>query len=907
MNKTTDTKWEFLDDEGTYRVSNSDKYSYLYFPLVNENGFNSSITPELRGDIKKDLNSYLMVPAIVEDIQNSMYGRNFWLKINQKTIWSAVGNSAKQIQKKNGKSKDSVVTQLGFLYHKLIRTNSKYGLESEITSFIPAEKINAELTEIKLTNRSELPIEIELTSAIPIYARSADTVRDHRHVTSLLNVIETVASGVKVKPTLFFDERGHTINELIYSVLGYDEKGNVPVGFYPVAEDFVGEGGSFYSPHALKLNDDSLVKSGKTISGYEALGGLKFSKVTIKPNSSFSYYFSFGIDNSQSEVDYKTILNKKTFQLLFDETKEKWNTKLQNIKLNTADKNFDNWFKWVSLQPTFRRIMGNSYLPYHDYGRGGRGWRDLWQDLLSMLLMDAADVSSLLLNNFGGIRIDGTNATIIGRQPGEFKADRNNIPRVWMDHAAWPLYTVDLYLNQTGDLKLLFEEATYFKDQYEQRCKKITTEWDPKDTRQKTRSGELYFGTVLEHLLLQNLTSFFNVGANNNLLLEGADWNDGLDMGTEKGESVAFTAFYAGNLAKLAEILKNIKKRSDKNEVKLLSEMKLLLNTVNEIGKYSEPVFKQSIIKKFNENVSNNFSGEKSNFLIDDLCADLEAKSKHIIDHIRANEWIEKDSETGWFNGYYDNFGDPLEGFVNDKVKMTLTGQVFNIMFGISTPQQTKKIINAVNKYLWSDEVAGCKLNTDFESVLLSMGRSFGFAYGHKENGAMFSHMSVMYAAALLKRGFAEEGHKILLTIYKHCIDINKSKIYPGIPEYIEPKGRGMYTYLTGSASWYFLAILTQVFGVKGHYGDLAIEPNIPEEFWNNDEVSIQTSFAKRKLNIQFKRVYNAKHKFTLSVNKKKIGTDSKQNYVLIQRAIIEEMDSQKNNHIELWINNTAE
>ncbi|MCF8413427.1 MAG: hypothetical protein K9G44_08445, partial [Melioribacteraceae bacterium] len=62
MNKTTDTKWEFLDDEGTYRVSNSDKYSYLYFPLVNENGFNSSITPELRGDIKKDLNSYLMVP-----------------------------------------------------------------------------------------------------------------------------------------------------------------------------------------------------------------------------------------------------------------------------------------------------------------------------------------------------------------------------------------------------------------------------------------------------------------------------------------------------------------------------------------------------------------------------------------------------------------------------------------------------------------------------------------------------------------------------------------------------------------------------------------------------------------------------------------------------------------------------
>jgi len=31
-------------------------------------------------------------------------------------------------------------------------------------------------------------------------------------------------------------------------------------------------------------------------------------------------------------------------------------------------------------------------------------------------------------DNFAGVRIDGSNATIVGRQPGEFKADRNNIP-----------------------------------------------------------------------------------------------------------------------------------------------------------------------------------------------------------------------------------------------------------------------------------------------------------------------------------------------------------------------------------------------------------------------------------------------------------------------------------------------
>lgn len=39
----------------------------------------------------------------------------------------------------------------------------------------------------------------------------------------------------------------------------------------------------------------------------------------------------------------------------------------------------------------------------------------------------------------------------------------------------------------------------------------------------------------------------------------------------------------------------------------------------------------------------------------------------------------------------------------------------------------------------------------------------FGFAYGHKENGAVFSHMDIMYANALYQRGFAFEGLKLLI------------------------------------------------------------------------------------------------------------------------------------------------
>ena len=67
----------------------------------------------------------------------------------------------------------------------------------------------------------------------------------------------------------------------------------------------------------------------------------------------------------------------------------------------------------------------------------------------------------MILNSFAGVRFDGTNATIIGSQPGEFVADRNNITRVWMDHAFWPFVTTKLYMNQTGDVEILKEKVSY--------------------------------------------------------------------------------------------------------------------------------------------------------------------------------------------------------------------------------------------------------------------------------------------------------------------------------------------------------------------------------------------------------------------------------------------------------------
>ncbi len=102
--------------------------------------------------------------------------------------------------------------------------------------------------------------------------------------------------------------------------------------------------------------------------------------------------------------------------------------------------------------------------------------RDLWQDVNAALLMGNKDLADTLSGYFAGVRMDGSNATIIGSKTGEFKADRNNIPRVWMDHGLWPLSTVNFYINQTGDLEFLLREQKYFKDELSHRQRKLTTD-----------------------------------------------------------------------------------------------------------------------------------------------------------------------------------------------------------------------------------------------------------------------------------------------------------------------------------------------------------------------------------------------------------------------------------------------
>ncbi|MDZ4196416.1 MAG: cellobiose phosphorylase, partial [Candidatus Izemoplasmatales bacterium] len=776
-----------LQPNGSFTIENVNDFSYLYFPLFNQRGMLSTITPDLAGDTKLDLNHFVTVPVSVEDLRHGLFGRHAFFLVDDELYSTSGKTPAQQIKR------DQVTLNAGVLFHSVTRTSSIYQITT--TSFIPTRLDHVELHRVEYTNTSKKSQRVKPTLMTPLYSRSADSIRDHRHVTALLNRATIIQNGIINQPTLSFDERGHLVNHHVYGMVSMSSHHESVHQYWPVLEEFVGEGFDLSYPLIPRVSLKNDYEIGQVVGGYEVSSGLEYQEISLAAGQSITLEFAILVNTSKDSLIHQAsdVLKKHRFDELYHETQEDWSLYSSQLDMQLGTPEMTGWLKWVSLQPLMRRVYGNSFLPHHDYGRGGRGWRDLWQDLLAQIISQPSNVRQAILNNVAGIRVDGSNATIIGHLPGEFLADRNKIVRVWSDHGAWGFITTNFYLHRTGDMSLFFEKRPYFRDQFSHYTHRFHHDVVLHPTcYETTASGEVYQGTLLEHLLTQNIIPYFNVGQHGNIRLEDADWNDGLDMAKEQGETVAFSALYAGNLKELAKWVLYLNQIGH-TSIELFEELVELLRHFEEENVSK----KQAALQRFFDQVQKNVSGLTINVPSHIVAHQLQVMASNLEKHINTHEWLQSSNpQMGWFNGYYDNFGKQLESAKIGEERMTLTGQVFPLMAKITSKERIEQIVQAVQKHLYEPAYKGVRLNTPLGEDHHHIGRLMGFAYGHKENGALFSHMAVMYAYSLLDNDFVKEGSKVLDEIFEYTSSMNSSKIYPGIPEYIDQRGRGVYHYL---------------------------------------------------------------------------------------------------------------
>lgn len=808
LNEETDFQTQRGVHMGTIQKMNLKGLTGYYFPLFNKTGLMSYITPTLSGDIKLDYHHYVTEPFSEKDLVNSLFSRNVIFYVDGKP-YHLNGNSFLQ-------QNDALDLVVGPLYQIVTRKNKKLTLKT--TSFIVNED-PIEVHQIEVTNQSSKPFQLEILTASPLYGRSADNLRDHRHVTSLLNRVLVKPNLIEMKPTLSFDERGHKPNDVFYGF--HAQSNDLFVGaYYPTLDDFIGRGNLLFP----KPQNPS--KVGDTINGYEAMGAIQFKPITVNPLQTITLYMGFSASTEGNLERYNNHLNPQGFEKAFNESKAYWLDEVSRLQFSYSNKAKTELLDMVAIQPILRRFFGNSYMPHHDYGKGGKGWRDLWQDLLSLIMYNDPTVKDALINNFAGIRIDGSNATIIGSRKGEFKADRNNIVRVWSDHGAWPIVTTSMYIHETGDLDFLWLQTPYFDDQFTHYTKKTKKNY-PKDYVLRVDNSP-YTGTIFEHLLLENVIAILNIGEQGFLKLEDADWNDGLDMATKKGETLAFTHFYANNLRTLAEFLEeaNIEK------VQLFKSLADLALSIH----------KDANLEAFLDQVSE-FDGKT--IMVDSkaLIKALKEKSKAMIKHLESFGV----HPSGALQSYIDNDGI----FLDRTDTLSLTGQAMALLSETVSLKRAKQIASVTKAHLFDKTIGGYKLNSDFNEVKLNMGRAYGFAYGHKENGAMFSHMAVMYAYGLYQYNLVNYGHEAIEALMNRSIH-PKSNMLAGIPEYFTPKGEGKYSYLTGSASWLLKLLRTEVFGIQMHLGTLILNPKLMKSDFIDGVAYIDTYLFGQKRRITY-------------------------------------------------------
>jgi len=309
---------------------------------------------------------------------------------------------------------------------------------------------------------------------------------------------------------------------------------------------------------------------------------------------------------------------------------------------------------------------------------------------------------------------------------------------------------------------------------------------------------------------------------------------------------------YAHNLAEMADVLEAVRDRKGVDMIELTAELAILLG--DGAKAQQDPAAKRRRLEKFFDATKKNVSGKALAMDTKKLAADLRAKAQAFGSHIRRQEWLKT---IGTFNGYYDNAGRRVEGVVNNARRITLTSGVFSLMSGVATDTQAATVYKTLSQTLKEKKYGTFRLNTNFKEVKLDLGRAFAFSYGDKENGAIFAHMDVMFAFSLYRRGFVQEGWQLVKGLASLATG-EDARTYPCISEYYNSDYRGLYNFLTGSASWYTYLLVTQIFGLKHSYGDLTLEPKLTrEQFGGRGELSITASIDGRPCTVVYRNRQN--------------------------------------------------
>ena len=464
----------------------------------------------------------------------------------------------------------------------------------------------------------------------------------------------------------------------------------------------------------------------------------------------------------------------------FQELKTYWQELLNKFIVNTPDGDTNRMVNiWNAYQCMITFNMSRS-ASYFESGIGrGMGFRDSTQDLLGFVHIVPERARERLLDLAATQLLDG--GAFHQYQP-LTKRGNNDVGSGFNDDPHWLVLATAAYVKETGDLSILDELAPY--------------------ENQEGTEMPLY-----EHLQRAIQYTLDRLGPHQLPLIGRADWNDCLNLNCfsdTPGQSFQTTTNRDGSTAESVMIAG------------------LFILSCQEMAQLARLYTSSSINKSFKVKDSA-FFNEK---------ADLMEKA------VWEAGW---DGE--WFRRAYDAFGEPLGSHLNEEGKIFIEPQGLCVMAGLGVVDgKARQALDAVRERLATPHGI-VLLHPAFSYYQLRLGEISSYPPGYKENASVFCHSNpwIMIAETAIGRGDqAFDYYKRINPSAREAIsEVHRCEPYV-YAQTIAGKeapthGEAKNSWLTGTASWNYVAITQHILGIKPTYEGLSVHPVIPND-WDGFE-----------------------------------------------------------------------
>jgi cellobiose phosphorylase len=235
-----------------------------------------------------------------------------------------------------------------------------------------------------------------------------------------------------------------------------------------------------------------------------------------------------------------------------------------------------------------------------------------------------------------------------------------------------------------------------------------------------------------------------------------------------------------------------------------------------------------------------------------DVCKNEAATLQRNID---ASSW-----DGDWYRRAYFDDGTPLGSKENKECNIDAIAQSWSVLSGAGSDERTKMGMASLDKYLVKRELGLIQLlDPPFDARGPNPGYIRGYVPGVRENGGQYSHAAIWTLMAFAALGDRKKVWELFSMIQplSHASDAASIQVYKVEPYVMAAdvyaneshKGRGGWTWYTGSAGWMYQFITGSLLGMELQKDQLKFAPCFPLN-WPSVSIVYRYKTATYKINV---------------------------------------------------------